>query len=388
MPIGLIVGAGIGGLAAGIALRRAGWDVRIFERADAPRELGFGVGVAPNAFAVLRELGVADAVLPQMVFPTTGELRRIDGRVLRRFSGDPAAVQALNPPGLIMRPALHGALVGQVKDAVRVSSEAVRFDADGRRVRLTLANGDEEIGDVLIGADGINSTVRAQLHPGEPPPRRSGYLALRGASPAIDRLHGLKAIWYFGRGVESGIVQAGPQSIYWFVSLLADEERGLPCDPQSLLRRWAPRFDDQFRAVTGATPPDLLRVDELFERDPLTTWGSGLVSLLGDAAHPMLPFTGQGAAQALEDAAGLGRALRGAADATAALRRYEQVRSRRTKRIVVSGPRIGRMTTTKNPLAGLVRSAVLRGVPAKVIVKALARPTPDPNLPLGPPLSS
>jgi 2-polyprenyl-6-methoxyphenol hydroxylase-like FAD-dependent oxidoreductase len=225
------------------------------------------------------------------------------------------------------------------------------------------------------------------LHPAEPPPRPSGYLALRGASPAIDRLQGVNATWYFGRGVESAVVQAGPDSVYWFVSLLADEERGLPLDPQSLLGRWAPRLDDHFRSVAGATPPDLLRVDELLERDALTGWGAGPVTLLGDAAHPMLPFTGQGAAQALEDAAGLGRALRGATNPVAALRRYEQVRSTRTKPIVVSGPRIGRMTTTKNPVAALVRNAILRSVPAAVIVKVLSRPAPDPNLPLGAPLS-
>ena len=387
MAVALIVGAGIGGLAAGIALRRASWGIRIFERAEAPRELGFGVGVAPNAMAVLRELGVGDAVLPHMVFPTSGEFRRVDGGVLRRFSGDPASIQRLNPPGLIMRPALHGALLAPVQDAVRVSSEAVGVESDGRRVHLRLANGDIETGDVLIGADGINSTIRAHLHPGEPPPRPSGYLALRGASPAVDQLRGLKAIWYFGRGVESGIVQAGPQSIYWFLSLLAADDRDLPRDPHAILRRWAPRFDDQFRAVTGATPPELLRVDDLIERDPLTVWGSGRVTLLGDAAHPMLPFTGQGAAQALEDAAGLGRALRGTVDPDAALRRYEQVRAARTKSIVVSGPRIGRMTTTRNPVAGLVRNAMLRSVPAPLIVKVLARPAADPNLPLGPPLT-
>ena len=362
--------------------------MRIFERADAPRELGFGVGIAPNALSALRELGVADAVLPHMVFPSAGEARRIDGRVLRRFGADPAVMGALNTPGLIMRPALHGALLAPIQDAVRAGRDAVHFERDGRGVRLRFANGEEEAGDLLIGADGIHSTVRAQLHPGEPPPRRSDYLALRGASSALERLDGLTAIWYFGRAVESAIVQAGPRSIYWFVSLLAAEERGLPLDPRSVLDRWAPRFDEQFRTVTRATPPDLLRVDELLERDPLTTWGAGPVTLLGDAAHPMLPFTGQGAAQALEDAAGLGRALRGAADPVPAVRRYEQVRSARTTPIVVSGPRIGRMTTTKNPLAALVRNAALRSVPAALIVRLLSRPAPDPNLPLGAPLSA
>ena len=171
-------------------------------------------------------------------------------------------------------------------------------------------DGTSATGDILIGADGVGSVIRAQLHPEEAPAHPSGYFAVRGESPALEQLGGLQALWYFGRGVESGVIQAGARSIYWFVSLWSDDVTRGPVDVTSVMRRCTAGFDTQFHAITGATPPDQMRLDELFAREPLDQWGAGPVTLLGDAAHPMLPHTGQGAAQALEDAVALGRVLK------------------------------------------------------------------------------
>jgi 2-polyprenyl-6-methoxyphenol hydroxylase-like FAD-dependent oxidoreductase len=144
-------------------------------------------------------------------------------------------------------------------------------------------------------------------------------------------------------------------------------------DVESVVRRSTSGFDAQFRAITGATSLAEMRLDELFVRDPLAEWGAGPVTLVGDAAHPMLPHTGQGAAQALEDAVELGRALQGSADYVAALRAYEAVRSRRTRRVVSMGPRIARVTTTKNPIVAMLRNGVIRLMPAKMIAKAFTQ---------------
>jgi 2-polyprenyl-6-methoxyphenol hydroxylase-like FAD-dependent oxidoreductase len=380
----LIVGAGIGGLAAGIALRRAGWHIRIFERASAPRELGFGVGLGPNAIAALRELGVLDAVRPMAVAPTSAEIRHVDGRVIRRFAGRPGQLTSGDMPALIMRPALHGALLAAVgREAVEVDSEAMTFHADGGGVRLTLANGTTAVGDILVGADGVGSGVRAQLHPGEPPPRPSRYFALRGASAAIESLAGREAIWYFGRGIEGAVVQAGSNSIYWFLSLMEEDVKAGSMEAGSVLRRFTAGFDPQFLAIAGASAPADLRLDHLLVRDPLRRWGAGPVTLLGDAAHPMLPHTGQGAAQALEDAVGLGRALRNTANPVTALRRYEDVRARLTSRVVRMGPRIARITTTRSPVVGLLRNAAIRIIPETALVRAFTQAGADPHRALG-----
>jgi len=380
MPTALIVGAGIGGLAAGVALRRSGWDVRVVERAQEPREVGFGVGLAPNAMAALRELGVADAVVDQGVIPTSAEIRRTDGAVLRHLSGQLDLSRIANLPRVVLRPVLHGALLQALRShgvIVEGNRAAVRFEQNDTRVRLHLADGTSADGDILVGADGVGSTIRAQLHPSEPRAASSGYFAIRGLSRALDRMNGLQAIWYLGPGYESGVVQAGRHEIYWFVSLLADDAHAGPADVASVLRRCTANFDAQFHAITGTTAPDDLRIDELLAREPLARWGDGRVTILGDAAHPMLPHTAQGAAQALEDAVGLGRAMKRGTDHVAALRRYEDVRARRTRKVVNMGPRIARTTTTRSPSIGWLRDTAIRLVPAKLLVSMFTQAGTD-----------
>ena len=380
MPLALIAGAGIGGLAAGIALRRAGWDIRIFERAETPRAIGFALGLAPNAVAALRELGVADHIVRHGITPTAVEVRRVDGRLIRRLAGQLAHQPKGDVPSVILRPVLHGGLLEALgPDAVEVNHAAAAFHLDGTRVRLELEDGTSASGDILIGADGVGSVIRAQLHPDEAPAHPSGYFAVRGESPALAQLGGLQALWYFGRGVESGVIQASARSIYWFVSLWSEDVTRGPQDVTSVMQRCTAGFDSQFHAITGATPPDHMRLDELFARKPLDQWGAGPVTLLGDAAHPMLPHTGQGAAQALEDAVALGRVLKGGRDHVAALRRYEHVRSRHTRRVVNMGPRIAAVTTTKNPVMGFLRDSAIRMVPEMALVKVFTQTGKDPH---------
>ena len=164
----LIVGAGIGGLAAATALRRAGWDVRVVERASSPRELGFALLLAPNAMHALRELGLADAVRHGGVVTTSGEMRRPDGTVLRRF--DTSSVRALldEDTVCILRPVLHGALLDAVGlPSIDLGAEAASVTAINDSVQLIAADGRAVTGDILIGADGVASVVRRRLHPDE-----------------------------------------------------------------------------------------------------------------------------------------------------------------------------------------------------------------------------
>ena len=216
----VIVGAGIGGLSAGIALRQAGWNIRIFERAASPRELGFGLGLAPNAIAALRRTGRGRR--------GAGPRLRADGAAncaawtARSSSARSSPPEALGGPMVMaLRPALHGALLDAVgTDAIALGSDATGFTVAGDRVTLHMANGDVAEGDLLVGADGAGSVIRRALHPAEPPPRSSGIVAVRGAvHGALHHLGDLSAIYYLGPGVESMLVRASDTGIYWFLSL-------------------------------------------------------------------------------------------------------------------------------------------------------------------------
>jgi 2-polyprenyl-6-methoxyphenol hydroxylase-like FAD-dependent oxidoreductase len=356
----LIVGAGIGGLSAGIALRQAGWNIRIFERADSPRELGFGVALAPNAIAALRALGVGDTVVARGFPPRRAELRRMNGSVLKRAELPP---NALGGPMLVaLRPALHGALLDAVgPETIALGAHVDGFSADGGGAALSV-NGSTVHGDLLVGADGVRSVIRQQLHPDQPPPRHSGIVAVRGAVHGVlQHLGHLHAVYYLGPGVESLFVRASDTGIYWFLSLAKSIAPPGVEDPGAIVRHMASKFDDTFRAITSATED--MRYDELIDRDPLRSWGSGVVTLLGDAAHPLLPHTGQGAAQAIVDAVTLGTAVRNSTNLEQSLRAYERERIPKTATLLAQGRRTARVMATTHPVACYLRELVIRAIP-------------------------
>ena len=367
----LIVGAGIGGLSASIALRQAGWTVRLFERATRARELGFGLLVAPNAMAGLRRLDVADIVLARGFAPTRGELRRMDGTVLKRAEVPPS--EALGGPLVVAsRPALHGALLEAVGlDAITFGSEVTRFTADGDRVAIHTAVGDTAEGDLLIGADGAGSVIRRLLHPSEPPPRPCGIIGVRGASVAAHHLGDLSGIMYLGPGLESVLVRSSDTGIYWYLSLAREVVPSDTRNPETILAHISPRMDATFRAVTSRT--EELRCDELADRDPLPHWSEGVVTLLGDAAHPVLPHTGQGAAQAIVDAVALGQALGDGPNVADALRSYERERRPKTAVLVAQGRRTARVMRMTNPIACGLREVGIRLAPVRLFMKVYAR---------------
>ena len=365
----LIVGAGIGGLSAAIAMRQAGWNVNVFERAASPRELGFGLALAPNAIAALRELGIADIVLARGFQPTRGEVRRTDGTVLKRAE---LPREALGGPMVIaLRSALHRALLDGVGlDAVALGREATGFTVSGERVTLHLADGHDAEGDMLVGADGAASLVRRALHPTEASPRSSGIVAVRGVvHGALHHLRDLSAVYYLGRGVESMLVRASDTGIYWFLSLARELVPPGMENPTAIVAHMSARFDATFRGVTSATVD--LRYDELVDRDPIPFWGKHVVTLLGDAAHPLLPHTGQGAAQAIVDGVALGRALTGDVAIERALRAYERQRRDKTATLLARGRRTARMMRTTNPVACYMREVAVRLMPVTSITKVL-----------------
>ena len=373
-----MVGAGIGGLAAAIALRRAGWSVRVLERAASPRELGFALALAPNALKALREIALGDAVIRAGAAVHTFDFRRPGGDLLKRihFRGRGPDAQSV----VTLRAALHGALLAAVPaDALLLGHDVRRVTLRPDRALVHLTDRGTLDADVLIGADGVGSAVRRELHPAEAAPARSGYQALRGVTrEAGVALGDTDAAIYLGDGIEAGFARASATDVYWYLSLV-DELVPDGASAAEVIERCTRGMDPRVARIAHAALPEDMRLDALYRRDPLDEWGRGRATLLGDAAHPVLPHTAQGAALAIEDAVALGLALGPAADVASALRLYESVRSRRTRPVIRAGPKIAALTTTRSRARIYLRDTAIRLMPGALLSGALRLHARDPH---------
>jgi 2-polyprenyl-6-methoxyphenol hydroxylase-like FAD-dependent oxidoreductase len=360
----IIVGAGIGGLTAAIALRHQGVDATVYERATAPSEVGAGISLAPNALAALAEIGLADRVRALGV--------TIPGGALRTWRGDPIAAA---PRGLVAlcvhRADLQRTLIAALgAERVRLAHTVVGIEHQGGHARARFAHGGEVDADLLIGADGLHSAVRAALHRARPP-RYAGYTAWRGVAASAETPEATES---WGRGARFGIVPIGAGRVYWFATRNAPEgERDEPGRAQATLVEAFGTWHRPIGDLIAATPPHAILRHDLYDRPPLPPpWGRGPTTLLGDAAHPMTPNLGQGACQAIEDAIVLARHLATSGEVEPALRAYERARASRTAGIVRSSHWLGAVAQLQHPVACSLRDTVLRILPRGVHERRIA----------------
>lgn len=338
-----VVGAGIGGMAAARFLLEAGADVTVYEQAPELGEVGAGIQVGPNAVRLLHRLGLADTLREKAVVPEFAwEFRRWDdGRVLFRQPLGARAEELFGAPYYVVhRPELLEALVSGFPAArLRLGYRFEALEQQGQQVLVRFENGEEAVYDAVIGADGIHSKVRNTVV--EPtPPRFSGLAAYRGLVP-IERTPARNeppkvTIWI---GPKKHLVHypiSGGAKLNYVAVVPA---RGL--DTESWTRQGSVEeavaefagWHDDVTQVVGAA--DDLRQWALYDREPISHWTEGRVTLLGDAAHPMLPFFAQGAAQAIEDGCALAACLKDvtAAGVPEALDRYERARKPRAVKV-------------------------------------------------------
>lgn len=340
MPRIAIIGAGIGGLTAALALRQAGFDVTVFEQAPELTEVGGGINMSPNALKILHRLGLAAGLDRVGVRPLTWYHRRWeDGRVLTRVPLNPRCEAAYGAPHLTLhrRDLLDVIASGLPGDRIHLGHRLAGFEQRDDGVDVWFENGARVTTDILVGADGIHSAVRSRLF-GDEAPLFAGCVAFRSLVP-VERIADL------GLEVASqSWVGPGGHFVHYFVSggrLLnfvgwSDNEVWSREDwtdeatverAQGAFAGWHPRVG----RIIGAAETAFIWA--LFDRDPLPRWSLGRVTLLGDACHPMYPFMAQGAAQAVEDGAALAACLSAGGDVPAALRRYEQVRLPRVSQL-------------------------------------------------------
>lgn len=339
----LVAGGGIGGLAAAYVLGRHGHKVTVLEQSAAFGEIGAGIQLGPNIFRMFDHLGLTEAVSAVAYFPPGLGMNdvRTGEKVVRVALGDAARAAYGFPYGVIYRADLHEVLLqacrAQPQVELRTASKVEGFEQDGRGVRVTLATGEALPGDALIGADGLWSRIR-QAVVGDGKPRVSGHIAYR----AVLRREEVPAhLWsddvLLWGGEKTHLVHYPLRrgELFNLVAVFHSDkyEEGWNTfgDTAELHERFAhavPQVRELLQKI------DTWRMWVLCDREPVKNWSAGRVTLLGDAAHPMLQYLAQGAGQAIEDAVVLGEALRSTqGDVQEAFQRYQQARYLRTGRV-------------------------------------------------------
>ncbi|WP_043630168.1 FAD-dependent monooxygenase [Nonomuraea candida] len=354
----VVIGGGVGGLTAGVALRRKGWDVTVLERAPAIEPVGSGLAISANALKALDVLDLGDRVRASATAEGRLGLRRADGRWMTHTTEEDAGARYGDSVAVMLRATLMEVLIDALgRERLRLDTTVSEVDP-GRGVVRTGA-GDLDA-DLVVAADGIHSATRRALFPGHPGPVYSGVTAWRGLIPRGDLAVPRSESW--GRGTVFGIHLLAGDVVYVYATDVLPAGTVFADERAELLRRFGDWHDPIPALLRAADPARIIRNDVYHAARPLPAFHRGRVALVGDAAHAMTPNLGQGACQAIEDAVVLAHLADGD------LAAYSAARMARTAKIVRRSWTLCRMTKLRNPLAVRLRDLGL---------SAAARLSPD-----------
>ncbi|RSM49977.1 monooxygenase [Actinoplanes sp. ATCC 53533] len=344
-----VIGAGVGGLAAGLALQRRGWQVEIIERAAACENVGAGLAIAPNALKVLDLLGVGHRLRELAALEGSAGVQRRNGRWIIRADTAVAEARYGHPTIAVHRAALV-TLLAEALEPGTLRLGLTASDVDAPDGRVVTADGDRTA-ELVVAADGLHSPVRRKLFPDHPGPVYTGVTSWRFVVPCPPRAPAPSETW--GNGQVFGVARLGDGRIYCYATAPAPAGQTAPDEQADLARRFGGWHDPIPQLVAAAG--DVLRTDIRCLDRPLPRFHEGRVALLGDAAHAMTPNLGQGACQAIEDALVLA-ARAGSPDGLA---RYSAERLPRTTAIAAASRRVARLANLAHPaVAGLRDTAM------------------------------
>ncbi|MFI6323716.1 FAD-dependent monooxygenase [Nonomuraea sp. NPDC050556] len=364
MARAVVIGGGIGGLTAGVALHQRGWDVTVMERAEKIEPVGSGLAIAANALKALDVIGLGDEVRKLSSIQGMAGIQSADGRWITHTTEDTAHERYGDSIVMMLRATLTELLLDALPNG------ALRLGAEVREIPDA---------DLVVAADGIHSATRKKLFPEHPGPVYSGTTAWRVLVPKPDRPLQTTETW--GRGMVVGVMPLAGDLVYMYATDVLpagtvfpkrqderteqderaeqheraeQEERAEQDERAELLRRFGGWHDPIPALLESADNARIIRNDVYYLDTPLPAMHQGNIALLGDAAHPMTPNLGQGACQAIEDAVVLSLlADRGLAAYTAA-------RLDRTAKVVKMSRQICALTKVRNPLAVRLRDAGMR----------------------------
>jgi 2-polyprenyl-6-methoxyphenol hydroxylase-like FAD-dependent oxidoreductase len=366
----IIIGGGIGGLCAAIALKQKGVAVKVFERAAQAREVGAGLSLWRNAIRGLYKIGLAEDLNALSVPQIIGALRSAQGDKLSEAIGKSRTGET--QVVVLHRAELLSALVQKTGvENIITGAACTGFEQDEQGVTTRFADGSAARSDCVIGADGVHSVIRAQMF-GKSKPRYSGYTSWRAVTEFDHPMLRQGAFESWGRGARFGMIPLGRRRVYWFATKNAPQgEKDAPEGRKRELLAFFHGWHEPVEAAIAATPEDLILRNDIVDREPLQNWTRGRVTLLGDAAHAMTPNLGQGACQAIEDAVVLARCISENATVSEALKTYESQRLRRANKIIRQSWRVGKVAQLESALACGLRNAIVKWTPAALQAKQL-----------------
>jgi 2-polyprenyl-6-methoxyphenol hydroxylase-like FAD-dependent oxidoreductase len=367
----VIIGGGIGGLTAAVAFARRGLTAEVYEQAPVLEEIGAGVGLWSNALAALESIGLSGTVAKLAVPVARQGIKRSDGAWLMCIPAEVMAERWGAGLVLVHRAELQQLLAAELDPAtIHLGARCTEVEASGAGVVARFADGQQVQADVLVGADGVHSAVRAALF-GPGSLRHRGYTCVRSITPAGSVPLPRDGAETWGRGARFGLGPTSGERIIWYATWNVRAGAAEATDTAERLRTLFGSWHDPIPAIVEATPKTALIRTDIYDRWPTRTWARGQVALIGDAIHPMTPDLAQGACQAIVDATTLAGCVAGARDTRVAIREYQQRRWRNAAATTLLARNSGTMGRWKGGIACAARDGVLRAMPSALQLRQL-----------------
>jgi 2-polyprenyl-6-methoxyphenol hydroxylase-like FAD-dependent oxidoreductase len=354
----MIIGGGIGGAATALALHRADFEPVVYERTNELREVGAGIALWANATHILKKLDLLEEAISVGYLTTNYQFNSQSGKELVNVPVNDFDLPVIG----IHRADLHQLLWSNVPTEKFVLGQTFeRFEQEGKQVQAHFTSGLTVEGDALIGADGLRSRVRAAIL-GDHPPTYRNFKTWRGLTNYVPKGYRPGYIQEFlGCGKGFGLMMLGKGRMYWYVAATAPESQadaaiGRKKELEIMFQDWFPSLPE----LIAATDETNILTTDLYDRIPIQPWSKQNITLLGDAAHPMLPTLGQGACTALEDAFVVAKCLQEQPHPTIAFQKYESQRFPRTREIVKQSLQSGKMGELENRFAVALRNTFMK----------------------------